>query len=76
MRELFGETKVFVLPAYNRNYVSEDEALQDWFTGKDFKIANGPYFSIRDTKTLIASGITSLCLVWDVKQKRTMELLK
>lgn len=76
MRELFGETKVFVLPAYNRNYATEEAALQDWFTGKDFKIARGPYFSIRDTKALVAEGITSLCLVWDVKHKRTTELLK
>lgn len=76
MREIFGENRLMVLPAYGRNYTTEDAALQDWFCGKDFKIAGGPYFSIRDKNTLAGEGITSLLLVWDVKHKKTTELLK
>lgn len=45
-----------LLPAYGRSYNTRDSALADWKGGKDFKIANGPYCSIRDTKPLIEGG--------------------
>lgn len=45
-----------LVPAYGRLYASLDGAVQDWKAGKDFKIANGPYCSIRDTKRMQEMG--------------------
>lgn len=36
------------MPAYGRQYKTSQEAKADWNAGKDFKIVNGPYLSIRD----------------------------
>lgn len=48
------------LPAYNRSYpatnAGSDKCADDWEAGLDFKIFNGPYFSIRDIKTLKNEG--------------------
>ena len=41
--------------AYGRNYDTEKEALLAWIGGKDFKIVNGPYCSIRDIESLKAN---------------------
>jgi hypothetical protein len=43
---------VYVLPAYGRKYMTKESALADWVSGKDFKIANGPYMSVRDATKL------------------------
>lgn len=37
-----------LIPAYGRQYQTKELALKDWYTGKDFKVVNGPYCSIRD----------------------------
>ena len=34
--------------AYGRLYKSADDAIRDYEAGKDFRIAGGPYCSIRD----------------------------
>lgn len=34
--------------AYGRGYECQTDAMSDWEAGKDFKLVNGPYFSIRD----------------------------
>lgn len=68
--------QLIVLPAYGRSYKSSEDALTDWYTGKDFKVARGPYLSIRDTKTLAVEGVTSMRLVWDLTTMRTTELMK
>jgi hypothetical protein len=39
---------LMIMPAYGREYKTSEEAKADWNAGKDFKIANGPYLSIRD----------------------------
>ena len=39
---------ITLLPAYGRNYKTEEAALLDWIGGKDFRISGGPYCSIRD----------------------------
>jgi hypothetical protein len=44
------------IPAYGRQYKTTEECLKDWNEGKDFKIACGPYFSIRDIAILKADG--------------------
>lgn len=37
-----------LIPAYGRDYATEEDLLKDWNDGKDFKMAGGPYCSIRD----------------------------
>ena len=43
---------LMIMPAYGRQYKTSEEAKADWNAGKDFKIINGPYLSIRDVKHL------------------------
>ena len=43
---------VTLIPAYGRKYNNRAEALKDWHGGLDFKIAGGPYCSIRDIERL------------------------
>jgi hypothetical protein len=43
---------LMIMPAYGRQYKTSEEAKADWNAGKDFKIVNGPYLSIRDAKYL------------------------
>lgn len=40
--------RLTLLGAYGRIYTTKETALSDWNKGKDFKILNGPYCSIRD----------------------------
>ena len=40
------------MPAYGRQYKTSKQAKADWNAGKDFKIVNGPYLSIRDVNYL------------------------
>ncbi len=38
-----------LVPAYGRQYNTDEDMLRDWNEGKDFRIyPNGPYTSIRD----------------------------
>lgn len=39
---------IILFPAYGRKYRTEESILDAYFTGKDFKLANGPYCSCRD----------------------------
>jgi hypothetical protein len=50
-------TSVTLIPAYGRKYKNKEAAVVDWKAGKDFKIINGPYCSIRDLKHLSASSV-------------------
>ena len=42
---------LILTPAYGRTYATVEEATKAWQEGKDFKIINGPYCSIRDLPT-------------------------
>lgn len=35
-------------PAYGRSYKRNSDVAADWLAGKDFRLANGRYCSIRD----------------------------
>lgn len=56
--------------AYGRQYPNHLQAKADWVAGKDFKIENGPYCSIRDMpaltrrhdRVIIATGAGPLVL--------------
>lgn len=40
--------QLIIGPAYGRSYASVEALSKDWHAGKDFKVVNGPYCSIRD----------------------------
>ena len=44
---------IVLRPAYGRKYATAQEAIKDWEAGKDFKMFNGRYCSIRDKKDLL-----------------------
>jgi hypothetical protein len=52
-----------IVPAYGRKYATRDFLLADWAGGKDFKIFDGPYLSIRDVPKLRAAGYTHLHII-------------
>ena len=51
---------MILIPAYGRSYSTKASMLADWNSGKDFKILNGPYCSVKDIEGLrdMASTIT------------------
>jgi hypothetical protein len=48
---------IVLMPAYGRSYKTSQEAIDAWKSGKDFKIVNGPYCSIRDIDELNCSSV-------------------
>lgn len=46
------ESVLEATPAYGRTYADSVELLAAWNGGKDFRIKNGPYFSIRNLEQL------------------------
>ena len=42
----------YIISAYGRTYSTRENLERDWLAGKDFKILNGPYLSIRDLEAL------------------------
>lgn len=47
------KTTLFLVPAYGRSYNSVEELIDDWESGKDFRVLRGPYTSIRDFDALV-----------------------
>lgn len=60
--------EILLLPAYGREYTSKNQALADWRSGKDFKIYNGPYCSMRDITALQALGTVRIVYGTDPAQ--------
>ena len=52
-------SQIVLVPAYGRKYKNKEAAVVDWYAGKDFKIDNGPYTSIRNINYLkeTSSGV-------------------
>lgn len=46
--------------AYGRQYTSKEALIKDWNDGKDFRIVNGPYCSIRDLPEIRKRGFTQI----------------
>jgi hypothetical protein len=46
-----------VMPAYGRSYATSEQVIADWKSGKDFKVVNGPYCSIRDLDYLDCDAV-------------------
>lgn len=44
--------QLVLVPAYGRTYKTVEAARKDWDAGKDFRILNGPYCSIRDLELI------------------------
>lgn len=57
---------VVLLPAYGRTYETIEAAEKDLNEGKDFRILNGPYCSIRDQALLNDMGHDVAILIGNV----------
>jgi hypothetical protein len=55
---------VELLPAYGRVYLTPEDAVKDWMAGRDFKIINGPYCSVRDS-TNLRFDYSSVWICWN-----------
>lgn len=44
--------RLTLIGAYGRAYTETSRAAIDWKAGRDFKIVNGPYCSIRDIERM------------------------
>lgn len=53
------------------SYVAKPETWEEvealWNDGKDFKIYNGPYTSIRDKLKMSMAGFTHVLIIWQRK---------
>lgn len=43
---------IFLVAAYGRTYKTREQVLDAWRSGRDFKIVDGPYCSVRDYELL------------------------
>jgi hypothetical protein len=59
-----------VVPAYGRDYNSEDYVRRDWNNNKDFRIVEGSYINKQQTKELIANGVTELNVRYSKLRKK------
>jgi hypothetical protein len=59
---------LFIRPAYGKQYHSQQQALNDWNAGKDFKIVNGPYLSNRDLP-IIKRTYRYIVIFWQPNQQ-------
>jgi len=65
------ENYLSVVPAFGRDYKTAKEALMAWKSGKDFRISAsssefcGSYCSIRDSKTISATGWTGVLIYFN-----------
>jgi hypothetical protein len=55
---------VELIPAYGRVYLTPEDAVRDWMAGRDFKIINGPYCSVRDS-TNLRFDYSSIWICWN-----------
>lgn len=55
---------IYLTGAYGRQYRREDEILADWNDGKDFKIYQGPYCSVRDTLRMKMANFTHVFFIY------------
>ena len=46
----------YLSPAQSRHYGTSDACLKDWNAGKDFKLSNGTYTSIKEYPELSIDG--------------------
>ena len=59
-----GPMIIVLRPAYGRRYESYDALLVDWLGGREFKVHNGPYCSIRNLALIRERGYTVITFVW------------
>ena len=57
-------TPLFLTAAYGRKYTSREQAVKDWQAGKDFKIDDGPYCSIRDIE-LMRKEFSNIYIIYE-----------
>ena len=69
LHQVSGAT--YLTPAYGAKYSTDEELLTAWKYGKDFKIVNGPYCSIRDIVTLRRSS-SNILITRDYKNYITV----
>lgn len=61
----FSRCNVYLQPAPWRKWMqTREEIIKDWYAGKDFKIADGPYCSIRDLEYL-RNDFNRIYIVYD-----------
>jgi hypothetical protein len=53
-----------LIPAYGRVYLTKEDAVNEWMAGRDFKVINGPYCSVRDSNSL-RFGYSSVWICWN-----------
>lgn len=62
-----GHNCMYLTAAHGRQYELAESVRADWEDGKDFKIYQGPYCSIRDSNRMLQSGFTHVMVVWQTK---------
>ena len=50
-------------PAYGRQYTTPTAALDDWISGRDFKVFGGRYCSVRDRLAIASDGWPGITII-------------
>ncbi len=59
-----GPMCIVLRPAYGRRYETYEALLIDWSSGRDFKVHDGPYCSVRNVQLMLSRGYTVITFVW------------
>jgi hypothetical protein len=57
-----AENVLHLKPAYGRSYDNKKMLMEDWEGGRDFKIVDGPYLSIRNMDHIKELGFKALII--------------
>jgi hypothetical protein len=64
------QQSLFVVPAFGKVYKTQNQAVKDWHAGKDFKVVNGSYCSIRDSVAIKRDmGLKYVVIFWQHNQQ-------
>lgn len=55
-----NEVKWVLAPAYGQQFINNEDCYEAWCKGRDFKIINGPYCSVRNKDDMLKGGGTIL----------------
>ena len=67
-----NDNPIYLTAAYGRVYRHKDAILSDWFDGKDFKIYQGPYCSVRDVLRMRMAAFTHIYFIYQNEEMKVV----
>ena len=64
---------LYLVGAYGRQYSTKELMIKDWLDGKDFRIQEGAYMSIRDMQ--YTTALDTVYLMWNSRYFKERALI-